>query len=58
MLAAAGLVRSRKVDGFTMYAVDPDGMADARAATTALLDADALAPAARPGGNPTCCRET
>jgi DNA-binding transcriptional ArsR family regulator len=57
VLSAAGLVRSRKVDGFSMYAVDPDGMAEARAATAALLDPDRLAAAALPGGNPECCRE-
>jgi hypothetical protein len=32
-------------------------MAAARAATAALLDPGALAPAALPGGNPACCRE-
>ena len=57
VLVGAGLVRSRKVDSFSMYAVDPDGMAEARAAATELLDPDALAPAAHPGGNPSCCRE-
>lgn len=57
VLVDSGLVRPRKVDGFTMYAVDPDGMAEAREATAALLDPDRLTAAALPGGNPACCRE-
>jgi ArsR family transcriptional regulator, arsenate/arsenite/antimonite-responsive transcriptional repressor len=55
-LADAGLVASRRVDGFTMYSVDPDGLAAARAAADDLLDPAALAPSAHPGGNPACCR--
>ena len=55
-LEKAGLVRARRAQGFTLYAVDPDGMAAARAALAELLDADALDPLARPGGNPGCCR--
>ncbi|HEX7276216.1 MAG TPA: metalloregulator ArsR/SmtB family transcription factor [Acidimicrobiales bacterium] len=55
-LAEAGLVTSRRLDGFTMYSVDPDGLASAKAATDQLLDPDALAPTAQPGGNPGCCR--
>lgn len=55
VLVGAGLVRSRRSDGFTLYAVDPGGMARAREAVAGLLDAEALAPAALPGGNPACC---
>lgn len=54
-LADAGLVRSRRSDGFTMYAVDPGGMARAREAVVALLDTDVLDPVAMPGGNQECC---
>lgn len=56
VLVDAGLVMSRRIDGFTMYSVDPDGLAAARRATGDLLDPGALAPAAQPGGNPACCR--
>ncbi len=56
VLAEAGLVTSHRLDGFNMYSVDPDGLAAAKSATGELLDADALAPTAQPGGNPDCCR--
>ena len=55
VLADAGLVASRKADGFTMYAVDVDGMDRARTAVAGLLDTDVLDPLARPGGNQGCC---
>jgi len=57
VLVEAGLVRSRRADGFTMYAVDPGGMARAREAVVALLDTDVLDPLAMPGGNQECCSD-
>ena len=56
VLMEAGLVRARKEDGFTMYAVDADGMGELRSALADLLDPDRLPAEARPGGNVTCCR--
>lgn len=56
VLAEAGLVQSRWADGFRLYAVSPEGMSMARARLVEVLDADGLAPAARPGGNAACCR--
>jgi DNA-binding transcriptional ArsR family regulator len=55
VLAEAGLVASRKADGFTLYAVDVDGMDRARVALAGLLDTDVLDSLARPGGNQGCC---
>ncbi len=55
-LAEAGLITSRRLDGFTMYSVDPEGLAAAKAATGDLLDPAALTAVAHPGGNPACCR--
>ena len=55
VLVRAGLVKSRRSDGFTMYAVDPEGMALARAGVVDLLDTDVLSPLALPGGNRECC---
>ena len=55
VLVRSGLVRSRRADGFTMYAVDPDGLAAARTALADLLDPEALSPVALPGGNSSCC---
>lgn len=55
VLVRSGLVRSRRADGFTLYAVDPEGMAAARSALADLLDPAALDPVALPGGNPRCC---
>jgi len=55
VLVEAGLVGSRRADGFTLYAVDPAGMAQARDAVVGLLDTDVLGPMARPGGNQGCC---
>src|SRR5438128_11629922 len=49
-LADAGLVQSRRAEGFTLYAVDLDGMAAARALVMDLLDPAAVRPQARPGG--------
>ncbi len=56
VLADAGLVQARRSDGFSLYAVSPRGMAAARAMAMELLDPDAIAPEARPGGNERCCR--
>lgn len=55
VLVEAGLVRSRRSDGYTMYAIDPDGMGRARDAVVGLLDTDVLNPSALPGGNQECC---
>ena len=55
VLVRCGLVRRRRADGFTMYAVDPEGMAAAREAVADLLDTDVLGPLALPGGNRECC---
>ena len=55
VLVRSGLVRRRRADGFTLYALDPDGMASARAAVADVLDPGALGPLARPGGNTGCC---
>ncbi len=55
-LAAAGLVTSRHVDGFTNYALDRRGLDALREALDSLLDADGLPAQARPGGNDACCR--
>lgn len=57
VLVRAGLARARRRDGFTMYAVDPAGLASTRAAALELLDPESLVPLARPGGNPDCCRD-
>src|SRR5262245_51566188 len=56
VLSDAGLVQARRADGFKMYAVDPVGMAAARALAMDLLDPDTVSPAARPGGNEACCK--
>lgn len=56
VLAAAGLVQVRRADGFSLYALDPEGIASARAVVMDLLDPDAISALARPGGNPDCCR--
>ncbi|MEO7442686.1 MAG: metalloregulator ArsR/SmtB family transcription factor [Acidimicrobiales bacterium] len=57
VLAEAGLVRARRADGFSLYAIDPDGLAEARAVLADLLDPDRLTAVALPGGNPGCCRD-
>lgn len=56
VLSEAGLVQSRRSDGFTLYAVNLDGMAAVRALVMGVLDPDAVNPRARPGGNEGCCR--
>ncbi|MDP9403662.1 MAG: helix-turn-helix domain-containing protein [Actinomycetota bacterium] len=56
VLVGAGLLRSRRSDGFTMYAVDPAGLAAAARTVFGVLDPDDLTPVALPGGNPACCR--
>ncbi len=56
VLADAGLVQARRSDGFSMYAVSPEGMAAARELAMELLDPGAVGPLARPGGNDDCCR--
>lgn len=56
VLMRAGLVNARRSDGFTMYALDEEGLRAAQVAMEGLLDPDQLAPTARPGGNSDCCR--
>lgn len=56
VLVRAGLVTARRCDGFTLYALRPEGLAAARLTIGRLLDPDALDPLALPGGNPACCR--
>lgn len=56
VLAEAGLVQARKSDGFTLYALRPDGMVATRVLVADLLDPDAVGPLARPGANEGCCR--
>lgn len=55
-LSRAGLVRARRAPGgFTMYALDPEGLARGRRAVLQLLDAQSLGVLALPGGNTSCC---
>lgn len=56
VLERAGLVTARRAQGYTLYAIDPAGMAGARATLSSLLDAGALSALALPGGNSDCCR--
>ena len=56
VLADAGLVQARRSEGFSLYAVSPDGMAAARDLAMRLLDPAAVGPLAQPGGNDDCCR--
>ncbi len=56
VLADAGLVQARRSDGFSLYAVSPDGMSSARSLAMDLLDPDGVGPLALPGGNDGCCR--
>lgn len=56
VLVRAGLVRARRVDGFTMYSLDVEGLDAARQVATELLSTRRLSPSAHPGGNPSCCR--
>lgn len=55
VLERAGLVTARRAHGYTLYAIDPIGMGNARAAVAALLDVDGLGALALPGGNSDCC---
>lgn len=57
VLSEAGLVAARRAEGFTLYSVDPGGLAAAHTVVGALLDPGHLAALARPGGNPDCCRD-
>ena len=56
VLADVGLVQARRSDGFSLYAVSPEGMAAARTLAMELLDPEAVGPSAVPGGNEGCCR--
>ncbi len=56
VLAGAGLVQARRAEGFTFYAVRPEGMAAALEVMSELLDPEAIGPLALPGGNATCCK--
>ncbi|MBW3556419.1 MAG: metalloregulator ArsR/SmtB family transcription factor [Actinobacteria bacterium] len=56
VLERAGLVTSRRAQSFTLYALDPAGLAAAGAALVDLLDPASLTAIAHPGGNPDCCR--
>ena len=56
VLVEAGLATARRSDGFTMYALDPAGMAAALSVTSELFDPSALSEVAHPGGNEACCR--
>jgi DNA-binding transcriptional ArsR family regulator len=55
LLAQAGLVETRRADGFVFYAVSVDGMASALAVLSGVLDPAGVGPLARPGGNAACC---
>lgn len=55
VLADAGLVTARRSDGFTLYALDPGGLRQAREVLDRLLDPEQLVALARPGGNSSCC---
>jgi len=56
VLSDAGLVQTRWCDGFKLYAVSPEGMAEARGLAMKALDPDGVSPRALPGGNEACCR--
>lgn len=56
VLERAGLITARRAHGYTLYAVDPAGMAIARATVSSLLDSGELSAVALPGGNSDCCR--
>ena len=56
VLTDAGLVGSRRADGFTFYAVDAAGMRSALDVLSELLDPAHIEPTALPGGNAACCR--
>jgi len=56
VLLRAGLIRSRRSEGYTFYVVAADGMGAAQRALTELLDPHTISPLARAGGNADCCR--
>ncbi|MGH9077932.1 MAG: ArsR/SmtB family transcription factor, partial [Acidimicrobiales bacterium] len=56
VLQDAGLVRSRRWEGFVLYAVAPDGLEAAGRALAELFEVDRLSAGALPGGNTHCCR--
>ncbi len=56
VLTGAGLVQARRAEGFTLYAVRPEGMAAALQVLSELLDPDHIGPLALPGGNTACCK--
>ena len=56
VLSRAGLVRARRADGYTLYALDPDGLLRAGRTVLDVLDPGSLRPESRPGGNARCCQ--
>ena len=56
VLTDAGFVQGRRADGFTFYAVRPEGMAAALEVLSELLDPAQIGPLAVPGGNAACCK--
>lgn len=56
VLMRAGLLRARRAEGYTLYALDAGGLAGAREAVAGLLDPTTLPEAACPGANDRCCR--
>ena len=56
VLTEAGLVQARRAEGFTLYAVSPDGMTAALEILSELLDPARVGPRAMPGGNAACCK--
>ncbi|MDQ6948340.1 MAG: metalloregulator ArsR/SmtB family transcription factor [Actinomycetota bacterium] len=56
VLLRAGLVQARWADGFKLYALNPAGLAAARALAMQFLDPASVNPHALPGGNADCCR--
>ena len=56
VLTGAGLVQARRAEGFTFYAVSPDGMATTLEVLSELLDPAQIGPLAVPGGNAACCK--
>ena len=56
VLAVAGLIGSRRHDGFTLYSVDTAGLTTALTRFIELLDPASLGAEALPGGNSACCR--
>ena len=56
VLADAGLVQTRRSDGFAFYAVNGEGMASALDRLADVLDPESVSPLALPGGNEACCK--